>query len=230
MSFTALVTGTNRGTGFAIARRLRRETVKLASLNRTLDGPRWLNASLCDLGDPESIRRACGQVLLRFDQKLDLCVLNAAQRVLKPVEEMSEAEWDSQVAVNFSSVFRVVKHVLPALKEARGMLVFLSSHAADHYFEGGSGYCATKAALHAFAEVVGLEVRAHGVRSSIVSPGAIRNRSYDRSVHKIAPDDVADLVWSLVNAGGSLIVSNVEIRPRNPVQSALLGMQRLQVL
>jgi NADP-dependent 3-hydroxy acid dehydrogenase YdfG len=106
----------------------------------------------------------------------------------------------------------------------------MGSHAADHYFEGGGGYCATKAALRAFAEVVALETRDFGVRTIVLSPGAIRNRDSDDSVNKIAPDDVADLVWRLVQAGDSLIVGEVEIRPRRPAPSALTGMDRLQIL
>lgn len=230
MSAAALVTGAGRGTGLAIAQRLAREGLAVSCLNRRPGGPEALAIEVCDLADPTSVREACDKVLARTGKRLEVCVINAAQRILRPVSTMEDEDWEAQVAVNLSSAFRVVQRVLPALKAARGTLVFMGSHAADHYFEGGAAYCATKAALRAFAEVVALETRDFGVRSIVVSPGAIRNRADDDSVHKIAPDDVADLVWRLVQAGDSLIVGEVEIRPRNPACSSLTGIDRLQIL
>jgi len=230
VSLAALVTGTNRGTGLAIATRLHAEGAELSCLNRRPDGPDWMNVKQCDLADPADIRTACAETLAQFGGRLDLCVLNAARRVVRPIGDLTDTEWEMQLAVNLSSPFRIVRHMLPALKAAGGTIVFMGSHAAAYHFEGGAGYCATKAGLHALAGVLSLEARAEGVRTILVSPGAISNRDYDDSPHKITPEDVADIVWKLSTAGESLVVGEIDIRPRRPLRRDVSGLDRLQIV
>ena len=224
----ALVSGANRGTGLAIARELHRRGYRVAGLNRTLLGEGWLDEFRCDLADPAAVDRAVQQVLTRFG-RLDVCVTNAVDRTFAPLAEMDPADWDRAVAVNLTSVFRIVRASLRAIRSARGSYVIMGSHAGTRFFEGGASYSATKGALKALVETLLLEERPHGVRATLVSPGAIANEDGDTSPYKMATESVARCVGALVqDQPPDLVVGDVEIRPAQLPVPETSGIARLQ--
>jgi 3-oxoacyl-[acyl-carrier protein] reductase len=224
----ALVTGATRGTGRAIARELHRRGYTVAALHRGRTGADWLTEVDCDLTDPDAPARAAGEVLARFG-RLDACVCNAAVRRLRPLAELDPADWDESVAVNLSSVFRLIRATLPAIRAAAGRYVLIGSHAGSHFFEGGAAYSATKAALRGLVETLLLEERSHGVRATLVNAGAIANRPGDDTPYKMAADSVARCVAALVaDQPADLVVGEVEIRPARLRPPATGGMARLQ--
>ena len=168
MSGRLLVTGSNRGTGLAIATLFGERGFRIASLNRTRLGKPWLGEIVCDLSRGAEIGPACDAALAHLGG-VDVCILNAAVRQIHRIEDMTDADWDESVATNLSAVFKIMRRMLPALKASRGHLVILGSQAGEHFFEGGAAYCATKAALVALAEVAVLET-ARG------PPGALPSR------------------------------------------------------
>lgn len=225
---TALVTGANRGTGLAIARELHHRSYRVAGLNRTLLGEDWLSEFPCDLADPAAVDGAVSRVLARFG-RLDVCVTNAVTRTFAPIAEMEPADWDRAVAVNLTSVFRTVRATLPAIRAARGSYVIMGSHAGTRFFEGGASYSATKGALKALVETLLLEERAHGVRATLVSPGAIANEDGDDTPYKMATESVARCVGALVqDQPFDLVVGDVEIRPAQLPDPEISGIARLQ--
>lgn len=223
----ALVTGTNRGSGRGIAAELHRRGYRVHSLNRTLADEEWLHEQPCDLADPAQIRAAVGRVVAAAG-RLDVCVSNAVNRVLAPIEEMDEALWDRQLAVNLSANFHLVRAALPAVRDSRGIFVFMGSHAGSRFFEGGVGYSTTKAAMKAFVETLLLEERGNGVRACLVSPGAIANLAGDESPHKITVESVGWCVASLVDTlPDDMVVGEIEIRPASPPRPPVTGIGRL---
>ncbi|ANW20142.1 SDR family oxidoreductase [Streptomyces clavuligerus] len=224
----ALVSGANRGTGLAIARELHDRGYRVAALNRTLRHEEWLDEFPCDLADPDAVDGAVGAVLARFG-RIDVCVTNAVDRVFAPVAEMDPADWDRSLAVNLTSVFRIVRASLPAVRAAGGLYVILGSHAGTRFFEGGASYSATKAALKALVETVLLEERVHGVRATLVSPGAIANEDGDDTPYKMATGSVARCVGALVQDQPSdLVIGDIELRPAQLPDPEISGIARLQ--
>ncbi|MFD0270459.1 SDR family oxidoreductase, partial [Streptomyces sp. NPDC127106] len=137
----ALLTGTNRGSGRSIAGELRERGYRIFSLNRTLANEDWLHEERCDLADPQQIRDSVARVLAATG-RLDVCVSNAVDRVLDPIADIRQADWDRSLAVNLSANFHLTQAVLPALRSGHGLIVFMGSHAATRYFEGGATYSA----------------------------------------------------------------------------------------
>ncbi|MDQ5821774.1 MAG: SDR family NAD(P)-dependent oxidoreductase [Actinomycetota bacterium] len=224
----AIVTGTNRGTGHAIASSLADGGFRVASLNRTCTGEPWLGEIRCDLHDSAAVDAAAQSALEELGG-VDVVVANAAVRRYAPVTEMTDADWDDSLEVNLSSVFRLVRRVLPALRESHGDLVLVSSQAAREPFEGGAAYCASKAALTAFAEVVRMETREDGVRTIVLTPGAIRNRPKgDGDARKIEPESIARLLLDLLRQPSDVLVANVDIRPARQTAGPARGIERLQ--
>ncbi|OLR92240.1 SDR family NAD(P)-dependent oxidoreductase [Actinokineospora bangkokensis] len=223
----ALVTGSNRGSGLAIARGLLAAGYRVRSLNRTPLGDPDLGELPCDLADAGAVVAATGRVV-EEEGGLDLCVANAVDRVFTPVAQMSAADWDRQVAVNLSSVFHLARTALPALRARRGLFVVMGSHAATHYFEGGAAYSATKAALKGLVETLLLEERPHGVRACLLSPGAIANFDDDTAPTKITTDSVGRFVADLVTRmPADLVVGEVEFRPARLPGAPVAGIDRL---
>ncbi|MFI6507230.1 SDR family oxidoreductase [Streptosporangium sp. NPDC050855] len=223
----ALVTGTNRGSGLAIAEDLRDRGYRVFSLNRSPAGRDGSGEHRCDLADPAQIRSAVGRVLQEAG-RLDVCVSNAVDRVLDPIADLDEADWDRLVAVNLSAGFHLLKAVLPALRASRGLFVAMGSHAATRFFEGGAAYSATKAGLKALVETLLLEERRNGVRACLVSPGAIANLDGDGSPHKMSTRSVARCVGAIVDSWPKdLVVGEIEIRPAGLPEPPVIGIDRL---
>ncbi|MDG9701967.1 SDR family NAD(P)-dependent oxidoreductase [Streptomyces sp. DH37] len=224
----ALLTGTNRGTGRAIAAALHGRGYRVRSLNRTLGGEDWLGERECDLSDPPRLAGAVADVLAETG-RLDVCVANAVDRgVLLPLEALPDQDWDRLVAVNLTSVFRLIKAVLPALRRSEGLFVAMGSHAGSRYFEGGAAYSATKAALKALVETLLLEERGNGVRACLFSPGAVANLDGDESPHKMSTASVAECVATVVDSWPhDLVAGEIEIRPASPPNPPVTGIDRL---
>lgn len=222
----ALVTGANRGTGRAIRNRLTADGFRVRCLNRR---------SCEDHVDPVTVDLEDGQAafdgaraVLDDVPELDLLVLNAVTRSLGRVSELSPADWDTAVAVNLTANVRIIQAALPALRAAGGHIVLMGSHAGDRPFEGGMAYCATKAALRSVAEVLLMEERPNGVRTTLLNPGAIRNFDDDFSEHKMSVESVASVVSWVVAAPGDTVLGEVELRPSKLGTPPAIGFERLQ--
>ncbi len=222
----ALLTGTNRGSGRAIASALHARGYRLHSLNRTLAGLPWLGERRCDLADPDALAHAVADVLAATG-RIDAVVANAVDRALEPIRELTREDWDRLVATNLTSVFTLVKATLPALRRSHGVFVAMGSNAGHQYFEGGAAYSATKAAVRALVETLLLEERASGVRACLVTAGAIANLDGDTSPHKLDTTPVGECVATIVDARRDLVVGEIDIRPTCPAVPAVTGIDRL---
>src|SRR6185503_14003028 len=102
-----------------------------------------------------------------------------------------------------------------------GWIINVASLSARNPFAGGGAYCASKAALIAFSEVLMQEVRFDGIRVSVVMPGSVATEFSGRSAGdddswKLSPDDVAEVVVDMLRHPGRSLPSRVEIRPSRP--------------
>ncbi len=163
-----IVTGASRGIGAATARWLGRAGASVVVVARTEEALRQVARDVERLGgraltvagdvsDATFCRRIVEQALDAFG-RLDALVNNAA--VLEPIARVAEADvaaWRYAVEVNLVAPFVLSREALPALRKARGRLINISSGAAHHPIAAWSAYCATKAGLHLFTQVVALE-------------------------------------------------------------------------
>lgn len=223
----ALVTGANRGTGLAIATRLEQAGMSVWRLNRTATGHE--REIVVDLSDVDGVGAAVEAVVERAG-RLDLVVHNAVERYFASVAAFDTVEWEHALTVNLTSVLVAIRAALPALRASRGQIVLMGSHAGTHFFEQGASYCATKAALKAVCEVLLLEERPHGVRTTLVSPGAIANLDGDHSEFKMSTDSVAAFVAWLAVAPTDAVAGEIELRPSALPAPLVTGLDRLQAV
>jgi 3-oxoacyl-[acyl-carrier protein] reductase len=222
-----LITGSNRGVGYGIAKYFCDQGYKIISLNRTLKNEVWLGEIECDLSQSEQVINICQDLVLK-SVKIDVCILNAAVRKLSFIEDMSYKDWEDSVATNYSSVFYMLKSLLPIFKTSKTYITVIGSHAATHYFDGGIAYCSTKAALKAMVEVFIQETRDYGIRTTLINAGAINNRVKGNDDKKIQPESIGECIYLLVNSNTDILYGELEIRPSIPLKQAESGINKLQ--
>jgi NAD(P)-dependent dehydrogenase (short-subunit alcohol dehydrogenase family) len=91
----------------------------------------------------------------------------------QPVATTPVADFEAQFTLNLRATYLMTQAALPALVEGGGAIVCMSSRSALHPFAGAAGYCASKAAVIAFVQVVAREHAADGVRCNAVLPSMI---------------------------------------------------------
>ncbi|MDE3053332.1 MAG: SDR family oxidoreductase [Gemmatimonadota bacterium] len=180
---TAVVTGASRGIGLACASALAgagarvalvaRSSADLAAHARELG--RGAVALTCDVADAHAVQAALAELrrLLGADAP-DLLVNNAGHFAVAPLESTSPETFARTLGVNLAAPFLFVHGVVPGMKaRGSGHLVTIGS-VADHVaFAGNAAYAASKYGLRGLHEVLRVELRGTGVRTTLVSPGPV---------------------------------------------------------
>ena len=185
----ALVTGAGNGIGAASARRLAAEGARvwlvdvdeaaLAAVAREIaDGGRQAVPVAADVADMAAWQRLASDVRER-DGRLDVLATNAFAVTVAPLHEMEPADWDRQVAVNLTGVYRALRALLPLLTEAGGSVVLTSSVHALRGVPAHPGYAATKGALLALVRQLAVDYGPR-VRVNAVVPGPVLTATWER--------------------------------------------------
>lgn len=178
------VTGASSGLGLALVRMLLDQGHKVAATSRDVDAlldavgakldGRFLPLAV-DLADERSVRRAVDAVIAGFG-RIDVVVNHAGYGLAGALETLSDAELRGNFDINVFGVLNVVRAVMPRLRAQRAGHVFNISSILG--FDGGSAgwgaYSATKFAVSGLSEALAAEAAPHGVRVSLVYPGALR--------------------------------------------------------
>jgi NADP-dependent 3-hydroxy acid dehydrogenase YdfG len=168
---TALITGASRGLGAAIATALvpthtvllaGRPSAELDAVAERLGAPTWP----LELTDSASIE-ASTEVLT----ELDVLVHSAGIALPGRVGESYVEEWRATMEINFLGAVALTLALLPALRSARGHVVFINSGAGRSPSPGLASYAASKFALRAFAD--SLRADEPALRVTTVYPGRI---------------------------------------------------------
>jgi len=211
---TIIVTGAGRGIGRAIARRLgasRANVVAVARNERELDETRRMverDGSRClavraDVARTDDVDRMVQETMRAF-ARIDGLVNNAGMAVLSPIDALEPEHFDALVASNIRSVFLCCRAVWQTMRESGGgMIVNVSSLAADDPFPGFAAYGATKAFVNTFSQALHAEGVPVGIRVYCVAPGAVETQMLrgpfpDYPAERtLEPDDVAALIEGL---------------------------------
>ena len=168
---TALVTGSARGIGRAIAERLAADGHRVLGVD-VLDqgGPAFAATYRTDLSDPVACRQ-----LMESVGRVDILVNNAAVLVRRPIPEYTVAEFDRMVAVNLRAPFLLSQAALAGMTARRwGRIVNVASVGGR---TGGLSlsavYAATKGGLIALTKGFARDHGAAGININAIAPGGI---------------------------------------------------------
>jgi len=155
--------------------------------------------------------------------KIDHLINNAGIGIMKKVVDASLDDFKKQVDVNLFGVFNFTKAVLPKMIERRsGSIINIASLAGKNSFIGGTMYSATKHALLGFAKSLMLEVREYNIRIASICPGSVNTGFSSGSLDPrskgeiLKPEDVAEVVISVIKMPVRVLMSEIDLRPTNP--------------
>lgn len=192
----ALITGSGRGIGRAIAKLFAKEGAEvfltarsegqLAEVAReiTADGGKagYAGADLATVEGCEqvisAVRARCGRV--------DILVNNAGHYgPVVPVEEYPLEEFDKVMAVHLRAAFILSKAVLPEMYARKsGVILNISSLSAKAAYGWGSAYAAAKAGMLGLTRVMAAEAARQGVRVNAICPGPVTETEMSKELGK----------------------------------------------
>lgn len=190
---TALITGSARGIGAAIALRLAKDgyNIALNDINDKMfednDIVEKIKAQgveaevfICDVSDYAQVEATVKAVKERFGS-IDVLVNNAGITRDGLMARMSEEQYDTVIAVNQKSVFNMMKFAGNIMMRQRsGKIINLASVAGLYGNPGQINYSATKAAIVGMTKTVAKELGSRGVTCNAVAPGFIKTPMTDK--------------------------------------------------
>jgi NAD(P)-dependent dehydrogenase (short-subunit alcohol dehydrogenase family) len=203
---TALITGASTGIGRATALRLAgngwnvfagvRDPAVGEALAAEPQAQGRVSALALDVTDAAQIAAAAAQIAAAGARSgegaaarvgdgapagaLDALVNNAGVAVGGPLETLPLQELRSQLEVNFFGQVAVTQALIPALRRARGRIVFLSSIGGRITTPYMSPYHASKYALEAVGNSLRVELRASHIQVALIEPGSVKTPIWDK--------------------------------------------------
>lgn len=229
---TCVVTGASSGIGravalglvaaganvWAIARRAEQleETVALAG------GPGSITSYPADLSvdaELESLSRAVSDTV----GGVDVLIHAAGAYARGSLSSAPVSELDEQYRINLRAPYLLTQLLLPALRVARGQIVFINSTVVFGTGEGVGQYAATRHALRSLADTLRQEINDDGIRVASVYPGRtatpLQARIHELENKRYDPDrllqaaDIADVVMTILTAPDAVEITDVRVRP-----------------
>ncbi|HAD85831.1 MAG TPA: short-chain dehydrogenase [Rhodospirillaceae bacterium] len=186
----ALITGSSRGIGKAIAEAYARQGARVVISSRKLDacqavadainadnadGPGEAMAVACNVSDTDQLKSLVDTVLAAWG-KIDTLVCNAAVNpAYGPMAEIDDGAWEKTLQVNVTNVLKLCNLVLPGMAERRdGSVVLISSVGGLKGSVNLGAYAISKAADMQLARNLAVEWGPHNIRANAIAPGLVK--------------------------------------------------------
>jgi NAD(P)-dependent dehydrogenase (short-subunit alcohol dehydrogenase family) len=229
-----LITGCSTGFGRALAEAVlekgdcllatAREPEQLHALIE--DYPETAKVVRLDVTVSQDVQAAVDTAIATFG-RIDVLVNNAGHGLIAALEEVSDVEIHKFFETNFFGALRLMRSVLPVMRQqGSGHIVNLSSTAGFVGFGGSSLYCGAKFALEGTSEALAKEVESFGIKVTLIEPGAFRTDFNGRSlaaaeqpIDAYDPVSGASLQWFKAMDGQ---------QPGNPAKAAQAIIQAVE--
>ncbi|MFA9518171.1 SDR family NAD(P)-dependent oxidoreductase [Halopenitus sp. H-Gu1] len=193
---TAIITGSSKGIGKAIATELAREGANVVTNSRSYERAEAAAEEIaadvddastlpveCDMTDPDSVAAMVEATVEEFG-RLDVMVNNAGMTIVGPAEEMDPEDWQQVIDVDLSGVFYGSQAAGRQMidQEDGGAIVNISSMMGSMGLHGRSPYCAAKGGVDNLTRTLAVEWAEHGIHVNALAPGYIRTAITDQSM------------------------------------------------
>jgi short-subunit dehydrogenase len=226
----AVITGGSRGIGKAIARKFAANGYNLFLCSRheesllstaeelTAEFPSvTVQAKAFDLGKKQQARFFARWVL-ELAGSVDILVNNAGTFVPGNVSDEPEGALEEMLDVNLCSAYHLTRALLPRFLEQRSGHIFnIGSIAGLKAYPGGGSYSISKFALHGFSKNLRHELMPHGIKVTMLMPGAVFTDSWKGFVAEeriMQADDIAQLVYTASQLSPQATVEEIVVRPQ----------------
>jgi short-subunit dehydrogenase len=184
-SKVVLITGASSGIGRGLAIELAKRGARVGLLARRADQLNQIVAEIAaagaaaialpaDVTDVEAVSKAADQLRAEFGP-IDVLIANAGIGGSKAADKLNAGDVARIINVNVLGVANSTTTVIPQMiARAQGQLVIISSLAAYRGLPKSAAYCASKAAVSAFAESLRVDLKGSGIDVTIIHPGFIK--------------------------------------------------------
>lgn len=169
----------------------------------------------CDLAQPEA-RQALIKEL--ENTSIDIFINNAGMGFYKPFLEHSPSEHQAIIDLNLSAVVHLTYGILPTIKhKGSGQIINIASDLSFTPLDNMSVYAATKFGLRGFSLSLSKEVRASGIRVTLINPGmidtAFNNGTENSQNHRavLSPNDLAKQIIDITSGPDHLVIDEVTL-------------------
>ncbi len=197
-----VITGASSGLGEAAARHLAGHGAELVLGARRLDRLQAIAQELSldaqavvqtDVTHREQVQRLVDRAV-QVHGRIDVIINNAGLMPHSPLERGRVEDWERMIDVNIKGVLYGIAAALPYMRARKsGHVINVASVAGHKVGPGGAVYAATKHAVRAISEGLRQEVKPYGIRSTIISPGAVATELPE----SITEPDVAERIRKL---------------------------------
>ena len=132
---------------------------------------RNINIAQCDLSYSDQIVNVVSEVIRKCGCP-SVLINNAGFAYNGDLLEMSRSDWERVIQVNLTSVFEICKIVVPFMRNKGGVIINVSSHAANNAFSKWGAYCVSKAALSTFTKCLREEERLNSIKACTITLGS----------------------------------------------------------
>ncbi|OGI13168.1 MAG: 3-oxoacyl-[acyl-carrier-protein] reductase [Candidatus Melainabacteria bacterium RIFCSPLOWO2_02_FULL_35_15] len=229
----AIVTGSGRGIGLAIAKKLAGAGAAVIITDITQEsadsGANEIASSglksfstVCNVTDPESIEKMTSTVMEKYS-RIDILVNNAGITKDTLFMRMKLEEWNAVIETNLTSVFKVTQSVIKNMSKANyGRVVNIASVIGLHGNFGQANYAASKAGVIALTKTLAKEYASKNITCNAIAPGFIDTPMTQKLKPEIKdkylefiplkrfgqPEDVAEAAFYFCT-GGSYVTGQV---------------------
>ncbi len=226
----AVVTGSTRGIGRAIAEALVMEDASVVVCSRHQPDVEKTVKSLrqhgrgkvagiaCDVRDYEQVKALMELAVTTFGG-LDILVNNAGTAFFGEVADLKPEVWREVIDTNLTGVFYCCHEAISKMRaRGGGYIINIGSLAGANAHPKMAAYNASKFGLLGFSEALFQEVRYDGIRVSHIMPGSVETgpRGARKAGWGILPEHIAEMVVYLLKSHPRTMTSRIEIRPSQP--------------
>lgn len=224
---TAVVTGASTGIGNATAQRLAAEGAQVVVAARSAEKLDTLVDEIesaggsalavpTDVADEDDIDALFESTTAEYGG-VDVLVNNAGVGYWNDVAESNPSEWRQEVEVNLLGLMFATRLAVQDMRDrgVRGHVVNVTSLSGRYPGPGWPSYTASKFGANGFTESIMEDVKADGIRVTLVAPGETDTpmQTGDYDVRILDAEDVADAIWYAVTRPEHVLVNEIEIRP-----------------
>jgi clavulanate-9-aldehyde reductase len=161
--------------------------------------------------------------------RLDAVVNNAGLMLLGPIETTDSADWRRMIEVNVLGVLYTTQAAVRIMRSSgQGHIVNVSSIAARRTRPSMGVYSLTKTGINAFSEALRMEVAAHGIRVTVIEPGAVESELIEQNAPTVrdqiiarqaqthtplSADDIARAIVYALSQPANVEVNHMFVRP-----------------
>jgi short-subunit dehydrogenase len=223
-----LLIGATGGIGFATARLLSGSQAQLFLTGRNDEKLSYVAAQLpgtetyrLDIANNEDIEKMAADYISKYGAP-DILINAAGIGIIRPVEQLTLADFTHSIQANLVSVFTLIKSLLPAMKEVKkGLIINIPGVLGKVPMAGAAAYSASKYGLVGMMHSIREEVKRTDIRITNLVLGGVDSPFWDNidlRVQKekmIRPEEAARAIWFLCQQPVSGVVSEMVLQPFN---------------